>query len=75
VFENLYAMALRYSTTPHATSPTEWRENALKLSNALVNIRGIINHFTPRIEAVSQTNGGAALTEEQVSGLKRDFWI
>ncbi|CAG0914518.1 unnamed protein product [Notodromas monacha] len=71
VFENLYAMALRYSTTPHGASSTEWRESALKLSNALVNIRGIINHFTPRIEAVSQANGGAALTEEQVLDVVR----
>ncbi|XP_054722195.1 armadillo-like helical domain-containing protein 3 [Uloborus diversus] len=61
VFDNLYSLTLRYTT-----SDGEWKEYAAKLMNSLVNIRAIINHFTPKIESVLTENGISALTEDQV---------
>ncbi|WAR21170.1 ARMD3-like protein [Mya arenaria] len=44
VFDNLYSMALRYTT-----SEGEHKESAARLINHLVNIRAIVNHFTPKV--------------------------
>ncbi|GFR11429.1 armadillo-like helical domain-containing protein 3 [Trichonephila clavata] len=61
VFDNLYSLTLRYTTCDG-----EWKEFAAKLMNSLVNVRAIINHFTPKIESVLADNGLSALTEDQV---------
>lgn len=61
IFDNIYSMALRYSSTD-----SEWKESAAKLMNSLVNIRAIINHFNPKIESWSAANHLSSLTEEQV---------
>merc|ERR1711915_1006901 len=45
-FDNLYSMALRYSTCGG-----EHKDTAMKFTNSLVNIRAITSHFQPRIEA------------------------
>lgn len=60
-FDNLYSMALRYTT-----SDGELKDSAAKLTNNLVNVRAIINHFTPKIDTWSAANHLSALTEEQV---------
>ncbi|GBN78380.1 UPF0668 protein C10orf76, partial [Araneus ventricosus] len=60
VFDNLYSLTLRYTTCDG-----EWKEFAAKLMNSLVNVRAIINHFTPKIESVLADNGLSALTEDQ----------
>ncbi|KFM81008.1 hypothetical protein X975_10907, partial [Stegodyphus mimosarum] len=60
VFDNLYSLTLKYSTCDG-----EWKEFAAKLMNSLVNIRAIINHFTPKIDSVLADNGLSALTEDQ----------
>lgn len=61
VFDNLYSMALRYTTTD-----SEWKDMAAKLTNNLVNVRAIINHFTPKIESWMIQNHQSSLTEVQV---------
>ncbi|XP_035216620.1 armadillo-like helical domain-containing protein 3 [Stegodyphus dumicola] len=66
VFDNLYSLTLKYSTCDG-----EWKEFAAKLMNSLVNIRAIINHFTPKIDSVLADNGLSALTEDQVLDVVR----
>jgi len=61
IFDNMYSMALRYTT-----NESEWKDMAAKLTNNLVNIRGIVNHFNPKIDAWSVANNLSSLTEEQV---------
>uniref|UniRef100_A0A0B6ZUJ8 Armadillo-like helical domain-containing protein n=1 Tax=Arion vulgaris TaxID=1028688 RepID=A0A0B6ZUJ8_9EUPU len=61
IFDNIYSMALRYTTTD-----SEYKESAAKLTNHLVNIRAIINHFSPKLDAWAAANHLSSLTEEQV---------
>lgn len=53
--------ALRYST-----SDSEYKEKALKLANCLINIRAIINHFTPKIESWLASQSLSTPNEDQV---------
>ncbi|XP_015524466.1 armadillo-like helical domain-containing protein 3 [Neodiprion pinetum] len=62
VFTNLNAMALRYSTSEIC----EFKEHALKLTNCLVNVRDIINHFTPKIDTWLASQSLSTPTEEQI---------
>ncbi|XP_068633844.1 armadillo-like helical domain-containing protein 3 [Battus philenor] len=55
VFNNLHQMALRYST-----GDGEFKAEALRLANCLVNVRAIIQHFRPKIDNLSTP------TEDQV---------
>ncbi|KAK3095335.1 hypothetical protein FSP39_013357 [Pinctada imbricata] len=61
VFDNLYSMALRYTT-----NEGDSKESAARLTNHLVNIRAIINHFNPKVDSWAATNQLASLTEDQV---------
>lgn len=61
VFDNLYSMALRYTS-----SDGECKDSAARLTNHLVNIRAIINHFSPKVDAWAAVNQLSSLTEEQV---------
>ncbi|KAH9523602.1 Armadillo-like helical domain-containing protein 3 [Bulinus truncatus] len=61
IFDNVYSMALRYTTTD-----SEHKDSAAKLTNHLVNIRAIINHFSPKVDAWAAANHLSSLTEEQV---------
>lgn len=61
VFDNLYSMALRYTS-----SEGEYKDSAARLTNHLVNIRAIINHFTPKVDSWAAVNHLSSLTEEQV---------
>ncbi|XP_074640845.1 armadillo-like helical domain-containing protein 3 [Tubulanus polymorphus] len=61
VFDNLYSMALRYTTTD-----TDAKESAAKLTSHLVNVRAIINHFTPKVDSWATANHLSSLTEDQV---------
>jgi hypothetical protein len=61
VFENLYAMALR-----HSTSGGQWKATSNRVANDLVNIRAIINHFTTKIDSWAAMRKISALTENQV---------
>lgn len=57
--------ALRYSTSEIC----EYKEYALKLTNSLVNVRDIVNHFTPKIESWLASQSLSTPTEEQILAL------
>ncbi|KAH9637971.1 hypothetical protein HF086_013051 [Spodoptera exigua] len=61
VFDNLFYMALRYST-----SDGEFKAEALRLANCLVNVRAIIQHFSPKIEAWLAMQNLSTPTEDQI---------
>ncbi|CAI9732858.1 Hypothetical predicted protein [Octopus vulgaris] len=61
VFDNVYSMALRYTT-----NEGEWKDSAAKLKNHLGNIRAIINHFSPKVDSWAAQNHLSSLTEKQV---------
>nr|CAH7725415.1 unnamed protein product [Callosobruchus chinensis] len=61
VFNNIYSMGLRYSM-----GEGDFKEDALKLNNALFNVRAIIKHFNPKIEQWLATNNLSTPTEEQI---------
>jgi len=54
-------LALRYTTTDG-----QWKESAIRLTNAMVNVHAIINHFNPKIESWTTSRSLSSLTEEQV---------
>lgn len=60
-FGNLYSMALRYTTTE-----SEHKDSAARITNHLVNVRAIINHFTPKVDSWATAHQQSSLTEEQV---------
>lgn len=62
VFENLYSISLRYASYTDHT----YKEAATKLSGSLVNVRAIIDHFTPKLEAWSVAHQVASLTNDEV---------
>ncbi|XP_076631828.1 armadillo-like helical domain-containing protein 3 [Colletes latitarsis] len=62
IFTNLNAMALRYSTC----ESYEYKEHALKLTNCLVNMRDIGNHFPPKITAWLASESLSTPTEQQI---------
>lgn len=62
IFTNLNAMALRYSTS----ELYEYKEHALKLTNSLVNMRDIVNHFPPKIAAWLASESLSTPTEQQI---------
>lgn len=61
VFDNVYSMAFRYSTVEG-----DFKETALKLTNSLVNVRAIVNHFTPKIDAWLAGQSLSTPTEDQI---------
>ncbi|XP_059152994.1 armadillo-like helical domain-containing protein 3 [Physella acuta] len=61
IFDNVYSMALRY-----AAAESDHKDSATKLTSHLVNIRAIINHFSPKVDAWAAANHLSSLTEEQV---------
>ena len=61
VFDNLHAMALRYST-----GDAEYRESAVRLSAALINVRAIGQHFKPKIELWMESQKISTPSQEQV---------
>lgn len=44
----------------------DFKEDALKLNNALFNVRAIIKHFNPKIEQWLASNNLSTPTEEQI---------
>ncbi|XP_041979740.1 armadillo-like helical domain-containing protein 3 [Aricia agestis] len=61
VFDNLFFMALRYST-----GDSEYKADALRLANSLVNVRAIIQHFSPKIDAWLAFNNLSTPSEDQI---------
>lgn len=65
VFDNFLLLLNRYA------SSNEWKDVAIKLMNQMSNIKSIINHFSPKIDAWSATNHVSSLTEDQVLNIVR----
>lgn len=65
VFDNFLLLLNRYA------SSSEWKDISIRLMNQMSNIKSIINHFTPKIDAWSNENKVASLTEEQVLQIVR----
>ncbi|XP_068712035.1 armadillo-like helical domain-containing protein 3 [Montipora foliosa] len=61
IFDNLYSMALR-----HSTNGGDWKDAAARLASSLVNVRAIVNHFTPKIDSWAAVNHLTSLSSEQV---------
>ncbi|XP_059471108.1 armadillo-like helical domain-containing protein 3 [Neocloeon triangulifer] len=61
VFNNLHAMALRYSSIEG-----EYKEWAQKLANSLVNVRAITSHFVPKINTWLTEQGLSTPSEDQI---------
>ncbi|XP_053207868.1 armadillo-like helical domain-containing protein 3 [Panonychus citri] len=68
VFDNLYSIALRYSSMDG--SPC--KDHATRLASSLINVKSIIGHFNGKIEAWSVTNQISSLTEDQVLDVVRN---
>jgi len=60
VFDNLSLLANKYVAQPNL------KESVTKLILQLINIKSIINHFSPIIDAWSTANHVSSLTEQQV---------
>jgi hypothetical protein len=61
IFDNIYSMGLRYST-----AEGEYKDDALKLNNSLINVRAIIKHFSPKIEQWLISANLSTPTEQQI---------
>ncbi|XP_066992007.1 armadillo-like helical domain-containing protein 3 isoform X2 [Anabrus simplex] len=59
-------LALRYST-----SDGDFKDNALRLTISLINVRAIINHFSPKIEAWLASQGLSTPSEDQILDVVR----
>lgn len=60
-FDALYSMSLRYST-----GGGEYKETAVRVTNALVNIRAITAHFNPKIDAWLSSQQLSTPTEDEI---------
>lgn len=67
VFENLYSLAVR-----HVEEDGVYKDTANRLITSLVNIRAIVNHFTPKIDSWSASHQVASLTPDQVLEVVRN---
>ncbi|KAK5649909.1 hypothetical protein RI129_000938 [Pyrocoelia pectoralis] len=70
VFDNVYSMGLRYST-----GDGEFKDNAQKLNNNLINIRAIIKHFSPKIEQWLTSQNLSTPTEDQILDVVKKIMI
>nr|CAG4641506.1 EOG090X027A [Eurycercus lamellatus] len=69
VFDNLHAMALRYST-----GESEFRESAVRLSAALINVRAIGQHFKPKVELWMESQKLSTPTQDQILEVVRSHY-
>nr|CAG4638292.1 EOG090X027A [Cyclestheria hislopi] len=68
-FDNLHAMALRYST-----GENEFRESAIRLSAALINVRAIGQHFKPKVELWMESQKISTPSQEQILEIVRSHY-
>jgi len=66
-FDNLHSLTLRYST-----SGGEHKDQAMRITNSLVNIRAITSHFQPRIDSWLAKEQLSTPTEDQILDVVRD---
>lgn len=57
----MYLIGLRYSS-----GDGEFKDNAQKLNNSLINIRAIIKHFSPKIEQWLTSQNLSTPSEDQI---------
>jgi len=69
VFDNLHAMALR-----HSTGESEFRESAIRLSAALINVRAIGQHFKPKVELWMENQKLSTPSQEQILEVVRSHY-
>ncbi|XP_065919439.1 armadillo-like helical domain-containing protein 3 [Dysidea avara] len=67
VFDSLYLLAVRYTE-----EDGELKDSASRLISSLINIRAIVNHFTPKIDSWSASHQVASLTPDQVLEVVRN---
>lgn len=60
-------VCLCISAVRHAEEDGVHKDSANRLVAGLVNIRAIVNHFTPKIDSWSASHQVASLTPDQVS--------
>ncbi|CAG5028392.1 unnamed protein product [Parnassius apollo] len=69
VFNDLFFIALRYST-----GDGEYKADALRLANCLVNVRAIIQHFSAKIDSWLNSENLSTPTEEQILEVVRNSY-
>ncbi|VVC25291.1 Hypothetical protein CINCED_3A015664 [Cinara cedri] len=67
VFDNLYVLSSRNSTAAN-----EHKYSATKLSNSLINIRAIINHYIPKIDNYLEKNSVTTPIGEDILEIVRN---
>lgn len=65
-YEGYIFSALRYTT-----NDGEFKDNAQKLNNSLINVRAIIKHFSPKIEQWLTSQNLSTPTEDQILDVVR----
>ncbi|CAK1585365.1 unnamed protein product [Parnassius mnemosyne] len=69
VFNDLFIIAFRYST-----GDGEYKADALRLANCLVNVRAIIQHFSAKIDSWLHSENLSTPTEEQILEVVRNSY-
>jgi len=65
----ILTISLKTLAARHASSTSEYQPTAAKLSFSLTNIRGILTHFSPKIEEFLTSQNISTPSEEQVTKL------
>ncbi|XP_065220858.1 armadillo-like helical domain-containing protein 3 [Planococcus citri] len=66
VFENLYTLAFKYSSIDG-----DLKDSISKLISSLINVRAIINHFSPKIEKWMGEHSYSTPTEDEILEILR----
>jgi len=66
-FDGLYSLTARFTS-----STNEYQLNATKLSYALVNVRSILTHFSPKIDEFLTSQNISTPTEDQIIEVVRN---
>jgi hypothetical protein len=70
LFILIHCIAARYTS-----NNGEFQASATKLSYALVNVRAILTHFSPKIDEFLTSQNISTPTEDQVSSLESIIWM
>lgn len=71
ITRQLLTICLMPTALRHSTNGGDWKDAASRLASSLVNVRAIINHFTPKIDSWAAVNHLTSMTSEQVLGVIR----
>lgn len=67
-------LSIFYTAARYASNNGEFQAIAAKLSFSLANIRGILTHFSPKIDEFLSSQNISTPSEEQVRQINR-LWI